>query len=492
MGAPPGAPIFSLRLYLPVKVTHPMSDAAIWQNDARSLSALLAENAITPDDLLEMYLARCEKLEPELNAFVRIDREGSRRQAAESTTRRANGRPLSPLDGVPVSIKDNLYAAGLRASWGSLLLADNVAPRDDIVVERLRAAGAVIVGKTTTPEFALLGRTESKLTGYTRNPWNPALTPGGSSGGAVASVAAAMAPLAIGTDAGGSTRMPAGYTGLVGLRPSNGRVPRRYGFPPMALDFQAIGLIGRTVDDIELLLTVVGQPDARDPASVNLPPVTLPAGPLRIGWFTAIEGESCDAEVLSAHAEARRALEDAGHTLLASPPPFDIAELRDIWGVLTAAGAARAARRLENWQEKLTPAIAGLVERGLAISAADYVDALDRLQEFRAVSNAAWGDYDTLLIPTAPAPAWPIEAPYPSTIGGRPGSDGHQGVFCGWVNALGYCGLNVPGRPHPDGRPIGLQIVARTGHDGTALRIARDLEAKAPWSDRWPALAMSA
>src|SRR5262249_35327947 len=160
------------------------------------------------------------KLQPELNAFVQIDRDGARRQAAESTARRRNGRSLGSIDGIPVSIKDNIHAAGLRASWGSLLLADNVVMRDDICVERLRAAGAVIIGKTTTPEFALLGRTESRLSGYTRNPWDRHLTPGGSSGGAVASVSAAMAPLAIGTDAGGSTRMPAGYTGLVGLRPS--------------------------------------------------------------------------------------------------------------------------------------------------------------------------------------------------------------------------------------------------------------------------------
>ena len=269
-------------------------------------------------------------------------------------------------------------------------------------------------------------------------------------------------------------------------------MPRRHGFPPMALDFQAIGLIGRTVADIELMLSVVGGPDARDPASVNLPPLSAPDGRLRIGWFTEVEGEGCDAEVLAAHETARRMLEEAGHTLVACPPPFSISDLRGLWGVLTAAGAARVARRLENWQQDLTPAMAELARRGLAMAAADYVDALDGLQSFRATANAAWGDYDAILTPTAPAPAWPVEEAFPATIAGRPGSDAHQGVFCGWVNALGYCGLNVPGTPHPDGRPIGLQIVTRTGHDGIALAVARDLEARAPWADAWPPTALTA
>ena len=242
------------------------STAELWREEAATLPALLDARQITPTQLLEIYLARCDRLDPKLNAFTLIDRDGAAQAAKAATERQKAGRRLGPLDGIPVAIKDNLYVGGMPARWGSLMLEDFV-PRPRRYLRRaLRAAVPIIVGKTTTPEFALSGRTESRISGTTRNPWNLDLTPGGSSGGAVAAVAAGLAPLTVGTDAGGSIRLPASYTGLVGLRPSNGRVPRRYGFPPMALDFQAIGLVARTVRDLRLLYGAVAGPDVRDPA----------------------------------------------------------------------------------------------------------------------------------------------------------------------------------------------------------------------------------
>jgi aspartyl-tRNA(Asn)/glutamyl-tRNA(Gln) amidotransferase subunit A len=460
-----------------------------WRADASTLGNMLDADEVTPTELLEMYLDRCDRLEPVLNAFIYLDRQGAKRTAEEATTRQRAGRRLGPMDGIPVAVKDNLFVRGMPASWGSLMFWEHVPENDDICVERIRDAGAVIVGKTTTPEFALMGRTQSRLKGATRNPWDPALTPGGSSGGAVAAVAAGMVPLAIGTDAGGSTRMPAGYTGLVGLRPSNGRVPRRYGFPPMALDFQAIGLIGRTMRDLDLLLAVTGGADNRDPASMNLPPLALPKRPLRIGWFTHIGSETIDAAVEDSHRQAREVLVELGHRVEECEPPFDIAELRAIWDALTPVGAARAAQARANWQTDATDQIAGLTRQGLQMAAVDYVRLLDRLQVFRAQTNVRSSDYDTLLIPTTAAPAWQADLEAPPTIGGKPGSGATQHMFCGWVNALGFAGLNVPGLPHPDGRPIGLQIVAPFGNDSIALQIGRQLEARIPWQDRWPEMA---
>ena len=463
-----------------------MSERDLWRNDATQLSRLIDSGLTTPDEILEESLARLDRLEPALNAFTYVDSDGARRAAAEATERLRAGRRLGLLDGIPVSIKDNLFVRGLPASWGSLLLKSNFADRDDICVERLRNAGAVIVGKTTTPEFALMGRTQSLLSGITRNPWNTKLTPGGSSGGAVASVAAGITPLAIGTDAGGSTRMPASYTGLVGLRPSNGRVPRRYGFPPMALDFQAIGLICRTLDDLKQMLTVVAGPDSRDLASVDVPPLAPTHRKVRIGWFGRVGDETSDPEVLSTLAQARDAFAAVGHFVSECDPPFDVNELRAIWDQLTRVGAARAAIALKGWEEGLTPQIAGLVKSGLASSAIEYALAIDRLQTFRAEVAARASAFDAFLLPSAPSPAWPAEAEAPATIGGRPGSGATQGMFCGWVNALGYCGLNVPGDPHPDGRPIGVQIVVRRGDDGLAIELAECLEEANPWRDRWP------
>ena len=459
-----------------------------WQLDATAQSALLATGQTTPTALLEQALGRLEALEPKLNAFVHVDRDGARVAAEAATARRAAGARLGPLDGLPISVKDNLYVAGMPARWGSLLFRDHVPAQDDICVERLRAAGAVIVGKTTTPEFALMGRTDSRLTGTTRNPWDLTLTPGGSSGGASASVAAGITTLALGTDAGGSTRLPAGYTGLVGMRPSTGRLARRYGFPPMAIDFQALGPFARTVRDMALLYGVLAGPDARDPYSQRFPTVEAP-GPvrrLRVGWLTSIGDEGATPEVTASVAGAAGLLAGLGCAVTPVAAPYDLAGLRRIWGTLTAAGAARVALRFpDQWREAVTDSIRATVERGLALPATAYVDALDALAAWRADVTANWGAYDALLLPTSAAPAWRAEDEAPPGL-----TVATQGMFGGWVNAAGLAAISVPGAPHPDGRPIGVQLVAPFGGDAVVLELARRLEAASPWAGRWPALAL--
>ncbi|MGE0852975.1 MAG: amidase [Hyphomicrobiaceae bacterium] len=467
--------------------------AELWRDDAVSLAARLAAGEVTPTVLLAACLDRCERLEPTLNAFAFIDRDGARAAAREATSRQKAGKRLGPLDGIPVAIKDNLYVRGLPAEWGSLLFKGFVPEQDDICVARLRAAGAVIVGKTTTPEFALLGRTENRVTGTTRNPWDPRLTPGGSSGGAAAAVAAGMVPLAIGTDAGGSTRMPASYTGLAGLRPSNGRIPRCYGFPPMALDFQAIGVMARTMRDLELLFGAVAGPDVRDPVSQHTTQPRRTAMPRKIGWFVDIDGLRASSEVIASVEEVLQCLRTLGCIVQPCRPPFDLAEISELWDTLTPVGAARAAMRFgDAWKTAATGQIAGLVEKGQSIAATDYVNALDRLQAFRMTTSANWCDFDALVMPVNPVPAWPVETDHPSEIDGRPVGPGAQGMFCGWVNAMGYAGLSIPGRPSADGRPIGVQLVAPNGADEVVIEIARRLELAMPWADSWPALATGA
>ncbi len=462
-----------------------------WKHDATSLARLLDAGTVTPSDLLEMYLDRCARLEPSLKAFAYLDAAGARQAADEATKRQRAGRRLGRLDGIPVSVKDNLYVAGLPASWGSLMFKDHVPQRDEICVERLRKAGAVIVGKTTTPEFSLLMRTQNRIDGITRNPWDLALTAGGSSGGSVAAIAAGMVPLSVGTDALGSTRTPASFTGLVGLRPSSGRVPRCYSFPTTAIDFQAIGLMCRTMADLDLMLAFLAGADRRDPVSLNLPPMEAPSARLRIGWFVGIGAEGVDDEVAETHRAAREALAAFGHELVECEAPFDLKELRAIWDLLAAVSAARVASLHPNWESDATPVIAALARQGLTVSAIDHARMIDRLQAFRRETGGRWGDYDAILTPTTAAPAWQAELDAPPVIGGKPGNGGTLGMFCGWVNAMGYAGLSVPGRPHPDGRPIGLQIVAPFGRDGIALEIGRQLEKAMPWADRWPALATS-
>lgn len=238
----------------------------LWRLSAVEIGRLLARRVVSPLEVLTEILDRREKLDPILNAVVTLDREGATAAAAASEERYRTRASLGPLDGIPITIKDNLYVGGMRATWGSRLYSDFTAPADDIAVARLRAAGAVIIGKTNTPEFAISGHTDNPLFGVTRNPWDPSLTPGGSSGGAVAGVAAGLFPLALATDAGGSIRRPASYAGVVGLRPSTGAVARAFGFPPLALDFQAVGPIARTVSDLALMFEVIAGPDSRDRA----------------------------------------------------------------------------------------------------------------------------------------------------------------------------------------------------------------------------------
>ena len=459
-----------------------------WRLDATAMSALLDAREATPLELLDQALARLDALEPVLNSFTHVDRDGALAAAKTSIARQAGGTRLSPLDGIPVSVKDNIFVAGLPARWGSLLFRDHVPDRDDICVERLRAAGAVIIDKTTTSELAMLGRTDSRLSGITRSPWDPALTPGGSSGGASASVAAGVTPLAIGTDMGGSTRLPASYTGLVGMRPSTGRIARRFGFPATCIDFQVIGPFARTMRDVRLLYGVPAGPDARDPYSQRFPPAPdVTTRRLRIGWFTAIGHECATPEVAVSVAVAVGGLAGANCEVAPASAPFDLGALRTFHATLTAAAAARVVARFpDRWRAETCDNVLAAAERGLAISAAAYVDTLDALAAWRADVTAAWGDYDALILPTAAAPAWRAEDEAPPGL-----TPATQGMFGAWVNAAGLPGISVPGQPHPDGRPIGVQIVAPFGHDAVVLEIAQRLETLAPWADRWPAMAMT-
>jgi aspartyl-tRNA(Asn)/glutamyl-tRNA(Gln) amidotransferase subunit A len=240
----------------------------------------------------------------------------------------------------------------------------------------------------------------------------------------------------------------------------------------MALDFQAVGVIGRTVRDLELLFGAVAGPDVRDPVSLHVTRRRREAKPRRLGWFASIGEEAASTEVAASHAEALRHLEGLGCVIEPCFPPFDLADLRGIWDILTTVGAARAAARFgDTWRTLATSQIASLVERGLAVPATSYVGALDRLQAFRAETSARWGDFDALVLPVNPVPAWPVETDHPTEIDGKTVGPGVQGMFCGWVNAMG------------------VQLVAPAGADEVIIELARDLEAVAPWQDRWPPLA---
>lgn len=443
----------------------------LWRATAAELAALFRRGAATPAQALDAVLARTEAVNGTLNAIVTLDLPGAR-QAADSATRRwQDGTPLSALDGVPITVKDNLFVGGIRAGWGSLLFADHVAPRDDLPIERLRAAGAVIVGKTNTPELALSGYTDNKLFGATGNPWAPALSPGGSSGGAVACMASGMGAIAIATDAGGSIRRPCAHGGVAGLKPGVGRVPRRYGFPPLAQDLQVIGPIARSVADLRASFALIATPATMKPGKASL----------RIGVIGAIPDVPIEPDILSAFEAACAALRALGHRLEPIACPWAQEEVNALFANLASAGVARVMAGIPDWRERVTDAIAAQAEAGAKRSAADLVRDQDAVAAFRWRLADVMAQWDLLVTPASPAFAWPKHEPVPRTIGGMPAGPRAAAAYSTAVNIAGLPAVVVP-LPVPTGTlPAGLQIIGPMMGEEMLLDVAAAYEAVCPW-----------
>jgi aspartyl-tRNA(Asn)/glutamyl-tRNA(Gln) amidotransferase subunit A len=455
----------------------------LWQLSATELDRAYAAKRLSPVDVLEACLRRCAEINPQLNAIVLIDEAGARRAAQASEQRMQAGTRLGPLDGVPYTVKDNLYVGGLRATWGSRLYEDFIAPLDDLPVARLRAGGAVMLGKTNTPEFALASYTDNLLFGPSRNPWDLSRTPGGSSGGAVASVAAGVTPFAIGTDAGGSTRVPSSYCGIYGLRPSTGAIARVHGFLATAHDFQAIGIMARALEDIELVFNSTAGPDPRDVNSLRYPHArnALFADQVRIRLCSRIGDEPVDPRARAAAHAAAEQFAAVGCRVEEGPAPFELGVLRELWGTISSVGAARIVALHQGWESKVSANILGIAKTGMSKTAVDYVAALDRLAEFRRAVVRAWQGFDVLLTPTSAALPWPIGEPYPQAIDGKPANPRSAAIFSTWVNAAGLPGLNIPVAWSDRGLPIGAQLVGTYGADEAILTLAkRFAQAAAP------------
>lgn len=291
--------------------------AELWKLSGADLSRSFGSGETSPVEALEACLLRLDEVNPVLNAVVSLDLERARVAARESERRWQDKAPLGGLDGVPITVKDNIPVAGLRSTWGSALYGNWVPDRDETPVRRLRQAGAVVIGKTNVPEMTLQGYTSNSLFGPTGNPWAPALTPGGSSGGAVAAVGSGIGPIALATDGGGSIRRPASHGGLVGLKPTVGRVPRRDGFPPILLDFEVIGPITRTVADLAGTMAVISQPDPHAAAAGGFGPLGALAetAARRILFIPTFAGAPVDPEIAASVAEAASHLQALGHAV---------------------------------------------------------------------------------------------------------------------------------------------------------------------------------
>ncbi len=444
----------------------------LWALTAAELTPLYRSGAASPEQALDSVLLRIEQVNPRLNAVVTLDLPGARRAAAAATERWRADQALGPLDGVPLTVKDNLFVQGVRATWGSRLFADFVPDRDDLPVAALRRAGAVIVGKTNTPELALSSYTDNPVFGATGNPWAPALSPGGSSGGAVAAVAAGCAPLALATDAGGSIRRPAGLAGVVGLKPGIGRVPRRFGFAPLVHDLQVIGPVGRSVADVRAMFATIAAPGHAAAA---------PAHRLRIGAFGAFGDAPVEPAVATAFATACAALRAIGHDVVPIAPIWDPDEAGALFTALASAGVARVMAGRTGWQDLVTTSIARQAEAGAVRSAMQYVLDLDRLSAFRWRLRDAVVAWDVIATPASPAVAWLRAEPFPARIAGRDAEPRAAAAFSTAVNLAGLPAIVIPA-PVPSGAlPIGLQLIGDMASEEALLDLAAQVEAACPW-----------
>jgi aspartyl-tRNA(Asn)/glutamyl-tRNA(Gln) amidotransferase subunit A len=444
--------------------------AELWTLSAGELAGLYRADSATPEEALTSILARIDQVNPAVNAIVTLDRGGAIAQARASTERFRSGTPFGPFDGIPVTVKDSIFVQGLRATWGSRLYADHVPEIDEPPIDKLRAGGAVILGKTNVPEFTSQGYTDNPLFGPTRNPYDLALTPGGSSGGAVAAVATGMGPIAMGTDGGGSIRRPASHTGLVGFKPSRGTVPRRHGFPAILHDLEVIGPIARSVDDILLAMDLIGGPDWRRPS--------MGVARARILYVPTFSGAPVDREIASAVANVAAEMAGQGHSVEADHDFRLAAPIADIWPVISQSGLAWLMAQHGNRDEMIGPKLAEMARNGRGFSAADYLAALDAIKHVGRAFDALFARFDVLLTPTAAALPWSATEVYPHTIDGQPvGPRGHA-VFTPFANALGLPAISVPAAPSKAGLPIGFQLVAAQGRDAALLAFARTCEAK--------------
>jgi len=467
---------------------------ALWTLSATELGDRFRSGDVTPAEALSVILDRIATVNPKINAIVTLDEAGARAAAAESSARWRAGRPLGPLDGVPITIKDNLEVAGLRCTWGSPAFANHVPQVDELPVARLRAAGAVILGKTNCSEFAMVGHTDNAVFGATRNPWHLGMTAGGSSGGAVAAVAAGLAPLALGTDGGGSTRRPAAHTGLVGFKPSVGRIARAGGLPPLFLQYEVCGPIARTVSDVVLLTRALSAPHPHDPASQALngarpfEPLPRPPGPLRILHIPTFGSAPVDPVIAAQIAQAASRFAAMGHQVTQADH-WDLADdINERWMMLSQCGLAGMLRSRAIDPGQLSAIAKANAAAGAALSGSALFDLFETMASLQLRLGDCFEQHDVLLTPAAAAWPWPVDQTFPEWIAGqRVGPRGHA-VFTGFANAAGLPAIALPCGRQENGLPNGLQLVGRWGEDALLLSLAAQWERDALWQARWPSL----
>ncbi len=468
--------------------------------DTRSLAQAVSSRQISPVEAVDAALERLERLDPVLNAFTTLVPDQARAEAQRLADAIARGEPVGPLAGVPTGVKDLICTRGITTASGSHAYADYVPEDDDVVVERIKAAGAIVIGKTQVPEFGYSGTGLTPLAEPTRNPWDLARTSGGSSAGSGAAVATGIGPFSLGSDGGGSVRIPASFCGLFGMKATMGRVPlwpgtkdERYPGVSSWESLEHIGPLTRTVADAALVLSVIAGPDVRDRLSIPTDDVD---------WLRAPEGElsgvrvaySADFGYAVVDPSVREVVERAvGVFEKDLGIPVDRADpgwpdpYEGFWGVVVAESDLAGLRRMaDELGERMSPHLVDVLRSDWT---AEQLTSANVGR--KAVANASarfFSRYDLLLTPTLAVPPFEHGIQGPTVIDGRDVEPFYWLSFTFPWNLTGQPAATVPAGFTPEGLPVGLQITGRRLDDALVLRASAAFEAAAPWAQHWPSV----
>ena len=469
-----------------------MTDADLCFLPATGMISAVKKKKLSPVEIVDAFLARIEKINPQVNAYCTVVPEMAREAARKAEAAVMRKGKLGPLHGVPVSIKDLTPTAGIRTTWGSKIFENFVPEEDAIVVQRLKSAGAIVMGKTNTPEFGAGANTYNQVFGPTWNPWKAGYTCGGSSGGAAVALACGLGPLATGSDLGGSLRIPASFCGVVGFRTSAGLVPiypSYLGWDTLAVE----GPMARTVGDTALMLSVIAGQDDCSPISFPvetekfLSAVKRPRiKGLKVAWSPDLKVSPVDQEVHKLVAAAARKFAELGCEV--EPAELDFTGVQQIIHVTRAARmVALHGEKLEKWRDQLNPNLAWNIEQGFPLTAREIGEAeKGRTALYHRVRDF-FGKYDLLLTPTVALPPFPQEMIYPKEINGQPMKNYQEWLYLTYaITMTGLPAISIPCGFTSEGLPVGLQIVGRRLAETTVLKAAAAYEAITPWKDKRP------
>jgi amidase len=469
------------------------ADSSICFTSAIEMARLIRAKKLSAREALAAHLKQIERVNPKVNAIVTLVPEMAADAAAKADEMQAHKETLGPLHGLPVAHKDLLETRGIRTTYGSPLFKDFIPLEDNIVVDRMRRAGAIIVGKTNTPEFGAGSQTFNKVFGATRNPYDLTKTCGGSSGGAAVSLACGLAPVVSGADTGGSLRNPAAFCNVAGFRPSVGRVPN----PKAAFAWSTLstsGCLGRSVADLAYVLSTIAGPDSRAPLSISEPgelfarPLDRSFKGVRVAWFKDLGGVPFDPRVRGVVDGHRKTFESLGCIIEQAEPDFAPAELA--FRVLRALGSANTyGAQLHDHPDAFKDTLKGEIEEGLLLTGMDVAHAETAHGKLWRSFQAFLEKYEYFVLPTTQLPAFDVDTPYPTEIAGVKFDNYIDWMkSCWYISATGNPAASVPGGFTSDGLPVGVQIVGRNKEDFSVLQLAHAFEQATGYGKKRPSI----